>query len=169
MQPLISVRGLSRRFGSGCGRCADSTGPDHGTNHCRHCGTVLACHDVCFDLYPDEALGVVGESGSGKSTLVRLLHFEWEASAGSVTVSRSAAGILPPEIFTGDHEYSRNLLGLSHFQKRQIRNAMIAVRQLAPGLDEDGVLRRTAEVFGIVRLGALVKGRLSAVYRSLPE
>ena len=134
MQPLISVRGLSRRFGSGCGRCADSTGPDHGTNHCRHCGTVLACHDVCFDLYPDEALGVVGESGSGKSTLVRLLHFEWEASAGSVTVSRSAAGILPPEIFTGDHEYSRNLLGLSHFQKRQIRNAMIGVVYQNPHL-----------------------------------
>ena len=46
---------------------------------------------------------------------------------------------------------------------------MIAVRELAPTLDEEGVLRRTAEVFGIVRLGALVKARLSAVYRSLPE
>ena len=134
MQPLISVRGLSRRFGNGCDRCTENTGPDHDTNLCRHCGTVLACHDVCFDLYPDEALGVVGESGSGKSTLVRLLHFEWEASAGSMTVNRSAAGCMPPEVFAGDSEYSRNLLDLSHFQKRQIRNAMIGIVYQNPHL-----------------------------------
>jgi putative phosphonate transport system ATP-binding protein len=134
MQPLIRVRGLSRHFGHGCSRCAASTGPDHGTNLCRHCGTVLACHDIDFDLHPDEALGVVGESGSGKSTLVRLLHFEWEASAGTMELHRMAGGGLPPEIFAGDGDYSCNLLDLSHFRKRQIRNATIGVVYQNPHL-----------------------------------
>ena len=43
---------------------------------CRHCGSVVACSDVSFELYPGEILGIVGESGSGKSTVVKLLHDE---------------------------------------------------------------------------------------------
>jgi hypothetical protein len=77
---------------------------------------------------------------------------------------------LDPQAWEGyrsaDKDGSRSL---DEVAPEEIRNAMIAVRQLAPTLDEEGVLRRTAEVFGIVRLGALVKARLSAVYRSLPE
>lgn len=78
--------------------------------------------------------------------------------------------VLDPQTWEGyrsaDTDGSRSL---DEVAPEEIRNAMIAVRQLAPTLDEEGVLRRTAEVFGIVRLGALVKARLSAVYRSLPE
>ena len=44
----------------------------------------MACGGISFDLFPNEVLGVVGESGSGKSTLVRLLHFDWESTGGSV-------------------------------------------------------------------------------------
>ena len=76
MEPLIRVQGLTKRFGPGCGRCVEATGPDCETNRCCHCGSVLACNDVSFELYRNESLGIVGESGSGKSTLVRLLHFE---------------------------------------------------------------------------------------------
>ncbi|WP_434810134.1 DUF4011 domain-containing protein [Microbacterium sp. bgisy189] len=78
--------------------------------------------------------------------------------------------VLDPQTWEGyrsaDKDGSRSL---DEVAPEEIRNAMIAVRQLAPTLDDEGVLRRTAEVFGIVRLGALVKARLSAVYRSLPE
>jgi len=48
--PLVSARGLSKRYGQ-----------------------RIACRDVSFDLYPGEVLSVVGESGSGKSTLLGLL------------------------------------------------------------------------------------------------
>ncbi len=135
MQPLIRIRGLTKRFGNGCDRCLAATGPEHDTNLCPHCSSVLACNDLTFDLFPGEALGVVGESGSGKSTLVRLLHFEWEASAGSMEVHRSAAGShLLAEMFPEEGDYSRNLLLLSHFQRRQIRNALMGIVYQNPHL-----------------------------------
>ena len=134
MEPLIQIRGLTKRFGQGCERCPDSTGPAHDTNLCPHCGAVTACNDLSFDLFPDEALGVVGESGSGKSTLVRLLHFEWQASGGSMTVHRNGAAALLPEFFADKTEYSANLLELSHFQKRQMRNALMGIVYQNPHL-----------------------------------
>lgn len=127
MQPLIRVRGLSKRFGAGCTLCLSSTGPDRESNVCPHCGSVVACNDVSFDLYRNEALGIVGESGSGKSTLVRLLHFEWDASDGSVELHRSAAVPALEDLFADDADYSHNLPGLSPFRKRQVRNSLMGI------------------------------------------
>ena len=126
-QPLIRVRRLSKRFGAGCELCLSSTGPDRESNVCPHCGSVVACNDVSFDLYRNEALGIVGESGSGKSTLVRLLHFEWEAGGGTVELHRNAIVPALEVLFEDGADYSANLLGLSPFQKRQVRNALMGI------------------------------------------
>jgi len=134
MEPLIRIRNLSKRFGDGCIRCLESTGPEQDTNLCPCCGSVMACNDVSFDLFRNEALGVVGESGSGKSTLVRLLHFEWEASEGSMELHRCAGPGNLPEIFTDGSEYSCNMFGLSHFQKRKLRNALMGIVYQNPHL-----------------------------------
>ena len=134
MQPLIRIRGLSKQFGRGCGRCLEAAQDGQDTNLCPHCGTVMACSNVSFDLFPNEALGIVGESGSGKSTIVRLLHFEWEASHGSMELHRSAVNGRLPGIFAEDSEYSGNLLALSHFQKRQLRNSLMGVVYQNPHL-----------------------------------
>ena len=48
--PLLSVQGLTRRY-----------------------GPRIGCADVGFELWPGEVLGIVGESGSGKSTLLSCL------------------------------------------------------------------------------------------------
>lgn len=59
--PLLSVRGLTKRYGARVG-----------------------CEDVSFDLHEGEVLAVVGESGSGKSTLLSLLSTELAPSAGRI-------------------------------------------------------------------------------------
>ncbi|MEW8624932.1 MAG: ATP-binding cassette domain-containing protein [Candidatus Thiodiazotropha sp.] len=83
MDEVLSVRGLSKRYGRGCPACYEMTGPQFETNICPQCGSVVAAHDLSFNLYQGEILGIMGESGSGKSTAVKCLYFDEEPSAGS--------------------------------------------------------------------------------------
>ncbi|QIX27212.1 DUF4011 domain-containing protein [Nocardioides sp. JQ2195] len=59
---------------------------------------------------------------------------------------------------------------LHEIAPQEISNAMLAVLEEYPA-DElgDDLLRRTAELFGIARLGANVRARLEAVHAQLPE
>ncbi len=71
IQPLLSVRGLSKRF------------PVRSGGLRRHpVAWVPAVDNVSFDLAPGESLGIVGESGSGKTTVARCLMRAIEPSGG---------------------------------------------------------------------------------------
>lgn len=81
--PLLSVRGLSRRF----------VQPVPAADQLRSLATrgklatpkaVRAVQDVSFDIHEGEALGLVGESGCGKSTVARLVSRLIPASEGEV-------------------------------------------------------------------------------------
>jgi putative phosphonate transport system ATP-binding protein len=82
MDKVLQVRGLSKRYGKGCSACFNNTGSEFETNLCPVCGSLVAAHDVSFDLYQGEILGIMGESGSGKSTAVKCLYFDVEPSGG---------------------------------------------------------------------------------------
>lgn len=82
MTIVLEISDLTRIYGRGCERCLVSTGPDHATNRCPFCGSIVALHRVELTLFRGEILGVIGESGSGKSTLVRLLCFDEPPTAG---------------------------------------------------------------------------------------
>ena len=69
--PLLVVRGLSKRYGE-------------------HVG----CLDVGFDLWPGEVLGVVGESGSGKTPVLQCLGGRLEASAGSADFAQRDGSVV---------------------------------------------------------------------------
>ncbi len=62
--PILSARGLRRRF-----------------------GTICAVDDVDLDAYRGEILGIVGESGSGKSTVLRILNLQEPADEGSYSLN----------------------------------------------------------------------------------
>lgn len=83
MDKVLEVNNLSKLYGSGCAHCCRLTGPEYDTNICPKCGTVVAAHDVSFDLYKGEILGIMGESGSGKSTAVKCLYFDQQPDSGS--------------------------------------------------------------------------------------
>jgi len=121
---VLEVAGLTRIYGRGCERCLGGTGPEHRTNTCSNCGSVVACANVSFEVGPGEVLGVVGESGSGKSTVAGCLAFDVEPSAGE-------ARFAP---FGG-----RDIFASSAAEKRRLRNFEIGIVYQTPqqGLDLD--------------------------------
>jgi putative phosphonate transport system ATP-binding protein len=70
-RPLLSVRGLTKRYGQRIG-----------------------CLDIGFDLWTGEVLGVVGESGSGKTTLLHCLSGRLEPTSGSVAFTQREGSIV---------------------------------------------------------------------------
>ena len=136
-EQILEVGKLTKIYGPGCPSCLEATGPDYDTNLCPYCGSVVACGEVSLELYPDEILGIVGESGSGKSTLVKLLYFDEEASSGEMYFRGT-------EFLTQNHTElhpdlagalnGENLLTLSSFQKRRIKNALMGMVYQYPHL-----------------------------------
>jgi len=121
---VLEVEGLTKVYGRGCERCLESTGPERENNTCPHCGSVVACADVSFEVGPGEVLGVVGESGSGKSTVAGCLAFDVEPSVGE-------ARFAP---FGG-----RDIFSADAAEKRRLRNFEIGIVYQTPqqGLDLD--------------------------------
>jgi len=72
-QPIISIRGVSKRFGS-----------------------VVAVDDVSLDIAPNEFFALLGPSGCGKTTLLRMLAGFETPSAGQILIDGHDMSRVPP-------------------------------------------------------------------------
>lgn len=120
MKKILEVRHLNKTYGKGCPLCVESTGPEAETNVCPHCGSVVAIHDISFDLYEGEILGIMGESGSGKSTIVKNLYFDQVPDSGQATFFHQAQ--------------SHSLFSLNNAQQRWLKNHRFGMVYQNPNL-----------------------------------
>jgi putative phosphonate transport system ATP-binding protein len=120
MNPILEVKGLTRIHGTECPACLDLTGPEHDTNLCPACGSIVAAANVSFSLQPGEILGIMGESGSGKSTVVKTLYFDQAPSRGSAVFR--------------DSDHKQELFSLNSAEQRWLRNHRFGMVYQNPNL-----------------------------------
>src|SRR5262249_13515478 len=96
--PLLSVRGLGKRY-----------------------GVQLGCLDVAIDLWTCGVWGMVGESGSGKTTALTCLSGRVTADSGQVNYVRAAGDTV--DMLRLDESARRRLLrtewGVVHQNARE--------------------------------------------------
>ena len=140
-QPIISVRGLRRTFGSGE-------------------SAVVAVGGIDLDIYPQEFLAVTGRSGSGKTTLLNLMAGLDRPTSGTVLFEGSDLASLSDAGLVG---IRRTKVGFV-FQSFGLMHLLSAYENVDLPLHINGVpwrerRRRSLEVLELVGLGPRVKHR----------
>lgn len=102
-----------------------------------------ALHDVSFDLYHGETLGVIGRNGAGKSTLLRLLAGIIAPDTGEVVRSVERVSLLALQAGFIQHLTGRQnailngiLLGLTRRQIEDRMDEVIRFAELEDFIDE---------------------------------
>ncbi|WP_183086317.1 ATP-binding cassette domain-containing protein [Mycetocola tolaasinivorans] len=138
-EPLLSLRGIGRHFGSGT-------------------GTTHALRDITFDVFPGEFVAIIGPSGSGKSTLLNVLGLLDTASEGEYRIAGSSVSSLSQR---QRDTLRAHTLGFV-FQASHILPGESAAENAALGLRIQGVAlpeRRAAVRGALERLGILARAQ----------
>jgi lipopolysaccharide transport system ATP-binding protein len=106
--------------------------------------TFWALHDVSFDLFHGEALGVIGRNGAGKSTLLRVLAGILRPDRGSITrFSPHIASLQSLQVGFANHLTGREnailsgmLLGLTYSEVLAVLDEIIAYSELGDFINE---------------------------------
>ncbi|MDA7966249.1 ABC transporter ATP-binding protein [Ruegeria sp.] len=147
--PILSVRGMSKRFGG-----------------------LQAVDDVSFDVAPGQIFGIAGPNGSGKSTLFNIItRIPFGATAGSVMLEGCEMQKLSPHAIA--------LAGIGRTFQREnvfvalsaIDNVLVAVESAARTLGFDQQVARAEKMLDLVgfppTMHNTMAGNLPVYYRKL--
>ena len=127
--PLLSMRGISRRFPG-----------------------VLALDDVDFDVRPGEVHALVGENGAGKSTLINILAGVLQPSAG--TMEMDSRPVLPTPLSAQHAGISVIFQEFNLLPSLSVAENVFVNREPTRGLriDWPALYRRTGEVLALLEV-----------------
>jgi len=143
--PLISLRGITRRFAAGS-------------------ESVTVLDHIDLDIRSGEMIAIVGQSGSGKSTLMNLVGCLDTASEGTYTFAgRDISKLAPDELA----ELRREHFGFI-FQRYQLLSDLNAVENAAmpaiyAGVDNSARTRRATDLLVRLGLGDRLRNRPGAL------
>ena len=153
-QVRVSVRGLWKVFGPADGPDVGETLKGKTKDEVQdELDSVLALHDVSFDVHQGETFVVMGLSGSGKSTLVRCLIRLIEPTTGEVVIDDEDILSYSEEELTQARRQKTGMV----FQYFGLLPHRTVIDNVAWGLEVQGVPRedrreRAAEVLRVVGL-----------------
>ena len=128
--PLLSVRGLTKRYGTRSGSWfgSDTT------------GGLLAVDNVDFDIRRGECLGLVGESGCGKTTVSKLIMRAVSPTSGTAIFRKDGS---ETDVFKLSGE------ALRRFRPRMQMVFQDPVSSLSPRMTVLDILREPLDIHGI--------------------
>jgi NitT/TauT family transport system ATP-binding protein len=132
--PLVSVRGVTKRFG---------TGPE----------AVVALSDVSLDVAPGDFVSLIGPSGCGKSTLLRTIGDLTSTTAGEVHVGGRTA-----HDARVNRDYGMVFQKATLFNWRTVRRNVELPLEIM-GYDREERTRRATEMLELVELGEFARKR----------
>jgi lipopolysaccharide transport system ATP-binding protein len=154
--PVVSARGLEKRYEAGAGLLT-SLGRAIGLGAATSVSSVSALQGVSFSVARGEAFGVIGRNGAGKSTLLQILAGTLQPSAGEFAIRGRVTALLElgsgfnPE-FTGRENIllSGAILGIPRAEMERKFDSIAAFADIGDFLEQPvktystGMLMRVA-------------------------
>ena len=147
--PLISVRGVSKRYR--LGKIGMTTFREElertwhrlrGRGPHRSPQEFWALRDVSFDVQPGEVVGIIGRNGAGKSTLLKILSRITEPTTGEIELGGRVGSLLEvgtgfhPELSGRDNVYLNGaMLGMSKAEIRRKFDAIVEFAEIGRFID----------------------------------
>ena len=143
--PLISLRGLTRRFVTGA-------------------ETVTVLDDINLDIEAGDMVAIIGQSGSGKSTLMNILGCLDKASAGTYSFAGRDISKLGPDELAALRRENFGFI----FQRYQLLADLNAVENTAmpaiyAGVENTARTARATELLNRLGLGDRLRNRPGAL------
>ena len=98
---------------------------------------LWAVHDVSFDVFPGQSLGIIGRNGSGKSTLLKIIARIIQPTSGEITVNGRVSALLElgagfhPDLTGRENIYlNASVLGLSREETATLFNDIVEFSEL---------------------------------------
>lgn len=155
-QPIISVRGVSKRYLLGetirhdtlRDRLADgfkrilSPSAKAKDAPAKDANEFWALNDVSFDVQQGDVVGIIGRNGAGKSTLLKILSQITEPTRGEIRVRGRIASLLEvgtgfhPELTGRENVYLNGaILGMSQAEIKKKFDEIVAFAEIEKFLD----------------------------------
>lgn len=125
--PVVSLRGISKQFGS-----------------------LLANHDVDFDIFGGRVHALLGENGAGKSTLMSILAGRYKADRGTISVNNTPVSFSSPASAL-DHGIGMVYQRFMLIESMTVAdNLLLSVHKKIGRGDRDQIIQQTAQHYGLV-------------------
>ena len=133
MEPIITIRNLSKTFGQGD-------------------GATHALKNINLDVYPGEIFGIIGLSGAGKSTLVRCVNLLERPSRGTVVVDgKEMTALRRRDLLLARRSVTMIFQSFNLLMQRNCLRNVCFPMELA-GVPKDTARRRARELLDLVGL-----------------